>query len=139
MTVNNQGLQRNYRGQTYCECGSAKRRYNKFCDACREKGLTLDRHTELESIRTPRARKDFIVRGRGWQCEICRLTTWLEKPIPLELDHIDGNADNNTRDNLRLVCANCHAQTETYKAQNKFSGSLRQLMRRERYKNGQTY
>jgi hypothetical protein len=40
------------------------------------------------------------------------------RPIPLELDHIDGHHWNNSLDNLRLLCPNCHAQTPTYKARN---------------------
>jgi len=35
------------------------------------------------------------------------------------LDHIDGNASHNTRDNLRCVCPNCDSQLDTYKSKNK--------------------
>ena len=44
---------------------------------------------------------------------------------PLELDHTDGNPLNNQLDNLRLICPNCHAQTETYKGKNMGSGVTR--------------
>jgi hypothetical protein len=37
------------------------------------------------------------------------------KKIPLEVDHIDGDSKNNIRENLRLLCPNCHSLTETYK------------------------
>lgn len=47
-------------------------------------------------------------------CATCGLREWMGKPIPLELDHIDGDNVNNTLVNLRLLCSNCHAQTETY-------------------------
>ena len=43
------------------------------------------------------------------KCEICGLTTWLDKDIPLELHHIDGNHFNNQFDNLQILCPNCHA------------------------------
>ena len=49
------------------------------------------------------------------KCSQCNRKTWNNKPIPLELDHIDGNHDNNNLDNLRLLCPNCHAQTPTYR------------------------
>lgn len=52
-------------------------------------------------------------------CHNCRLTEWLNKPIPIELDHIDGNPLNNNLDNLRLLCPNCHALTDTYRGKNK--------------------
>jgi hypothetical protein len=52
-------------------------------------------------------------------CSSCKLDSWLSKPIPLELDHIDGNHLNNNLVNLRLLCPNCHAQTSTYRGKNK--------------------
>ena len=47
------------------------------------------------------------------KCEECNLVEWNNKPIPLELDHIDGNHFNNDFKNLRIICPNCHALTET--------------------------
>ena len=52
------------------------------------------------------------------KCECCGLTTWMNEPIPLELHHIDGNRTNHKLENLKLLCPNCHAQTETYRAKN---------------------
>lgn len=52
------------------------------------------------------------------RCSICLITEWNEKPAPLELDHIDGDNTNNEIQNLRILCPNCHAQTETYKGKN---------------------
>lgn len=52
------------------------------------------------------------------QCESCHLEEWLNKPIPLELHHIDGNRYNNSLENLSLLCPNCHALTENYRAKN---------------------
>lgn len=44
------------------------------------------------------------------RCEICTLDRWMDKPIPLELHHVDENRFNNAFDNLQILCANCHAQ-----------------------------
>ena len=56
-------------------------------------------------------------------CECCKLKEWNNKPIPLELHHKDGNKYNNTLSNLILLCPNCHAQTDSYRAKNKQYGA----------------
>lgn len=49
------------------------------------------------------------------ECQICKLRSWLENPITLELDHINGNSSDHRINNLRLLCPNCHSQTNTYR------------------------
>ncbi|WP_022894305.1 HNH endonuclease signature motif containing protein [Agromyces subbeticus] len=52
--------------------------------------------------------------GIAYVCVLCRLgPEWNGKPLTLELDHVDGDRLNNELSNLRLLCPNCHAQTET--------------------------
>ena len=51
-------------------------------------------------------------------CSNCNLSLWLDNPIPLELDHINGNNQDNSIVNLRLLCPNCHALTENYRGKN---------------------
>ena len=53
------------------------------------------------------------------KCECCGITEWNGQSTPIELDHIDGNRYNNTIENLRILCPNCHAQTDTYRGKNK--------------------
>ena len=42
--------------------------------------------------------------------------------LPLEIDHIDGNSENNSEENLRLICPNCHSLTPTYRGANRGNG-----------------
>lgn len=52
------------------------------------------------------------------KCNACGITEWRGEPAPLELDHINGDRYDNRLENLRILCPNCHAQTETYRGRN---------------------
>lgn len=52
------------------------------------------------------------------KCSICNREQWLNKEIPLELDHINGIHSDNSFLNLRLICGNCHSQTRNWKGRN---------------------
>ena len=66
--------------------------------------------------------KKYFLEEQDYKCAICGMSnTWNNKPLVFILDHIDGNADNNYRNNLRLVCPNCDSQLDTYKSKNKNS------------------
>ena len=51
-------------------------------------------------------------------CSQCGGTSWQGVPIPLELDHVNGDRADNRLENLRLLCPNCHAVTDTYRGRN---------------------
>jgi 5-methylcytosine-specific restriction endonuclease McrA len=59
--------------------------------------------------------RKHLINERGNQCEECKLTTWLDYPIKLELHHIDGDRTNNVIENLQLLCPNCHSFTDTWR------------------------
>ena len=52
-------------------------------------------------------------------CSRCKLQFWENQPIPLELEHINGDHSDNSLTNLTLLCPNCHAFTSTYRGKNK--------------------
>jgi 5-methylcytosine-specific restriction endonuclease McrA len=64
---------------------------------------------------------------QDFKCSICNISEWLNKPITFHLDHIDGFKSNEKRENLRLICPNCHSQTETYCMAHKFRGRVDEL------------
>lgn len=57
--------------------------------------------------------------------ENCGLTEWTGKPISLQLDHINGDNYDHRIENLRLLCPNCHSQTDTFAGRNKRKLSTR--------------
>lgn len=63
--------------------------------------------------------KEHLIKERGHNCDICKLSSWLNGPIPIEVHHIDGDRTNNSETNLQLVCPNCHALTSNYRGKNK--------------------
>jgi hypothetical protein len=67
--------------------------------------------------------KRFVTIRDGYYCVICnQQPIHNNKPLIMILDHIDGDASNNSPTNFRLVCPNCDTQLPTYKAKNTGNG-----------------
>lgn len=60
-------------------------------------------------------KKSIVLHEQNNSCLICKLDTWNGNKLTLELDHVDGNKKNETRENLRCLCPNCHSQTPTWR------------------------
>lgn len=99
------------RGRVYCSsscCGEYKYRTISY-----PKILAGEGSTSIGSKRR------FLVDRDGNLCSICgQESMWNDKPLQLQIDHKDGDRENNNPKNLRLICPNCHTQTETYSGRN---------------------
>ncbi|MFE3381158.1 HNH endonuclease signature motif containing protein [Streptomyces anulatus] len=87
----------------------------------RPEDLLVDQSQTLaRRIPGERLKRAMIATGTMERCALCGTgRTWRERPLPLEVDHIDGNWRNNQPQNLRLLCPNCHSTTDTYRGRGK--------------------
>ena len=125
--------------QIYCSescaaiVNNSKRNVYRFCENCQKKlvkpqkfwcsascrtiGQNRIRQEKLDSTPTELLgednRRKVVFSEQNYFCNKCELDTWLARPILLELEHNDGNRNNNIRENLEGLCPNCHSQTET--------------------------
>lgn len=100
-------------------------RRRKFSEEDNEKAKIAFKKMQEEYVKntpfnllTKSIRKRILIEERGHNCEKCKNNQWMDSPIPLELDHIDGNNKNNIKENLKLLCPNCHALTPTWRGKN---------------------
>lgn len=71
--------------------------------------------TEDSEYNRTKLKERLIQEGlKEYKCEICGISEWLEKPISLQLHHINGIHNDNRINNLQLLCPNCHSQTENF-------------------------
>lgn len=76
--------------------------------------------------------KQFMLKlyeAKCMNCSWCEINKTTNK-VPIELEHIDGNSENNSLTNLKLLCPNCHSLTPTYKALNKGNGRTNRYNKR---------
>lgn len=92
---------------------------DRICDSCNRRNPTFYKNKIWNELTRDDWRRRRLIEERGIGCEMCFGTEWLGKPIPVEVDHIDGNHNNNEITNVRLLCPNCHATTPTYRGRNK--------------------
>ena len=94
---------------------------NLYCNLdCHNAHKTQKKITEWKETGkfSKRPVKQYLatLRAGCWECGI---SSWNDKELVLELDHINGVNTNHREENLRLLCPNCHSQTPTFKGRNK--------------------
>lgn len=89
--------------------------------------IPLDKILVKEStyLNTTTLKERLLKEGKLiYNCAICNINDWLNKKLSLQLDHINGDRYDNRLENLRLLCPNCHSQSDTYAGKNKRKHTL---------------
>ncbi len=102
----------------FCDSSSFGKYCSNKCQGIAKRQKSAKR-IEEGLVRSPETLKPYLAELHGNKCATCHISEWQGKPLSLHLDHIDGNSDNNFPSNLRLLCPNCHSQTETFSGRNK--------------------
>lgn len=66
-------------------------------------------------------KRDKVLLDQNNKCSKCGNYEWFGEKLILEIDHINGNHQDNNRENLVALCPNCHSITPTWRGRNKFS------------------
>lgn len=117
------------KGKSYC---------NRQCQKTYTWNYTVDKLLKqgFDDSSNHRTARKYLIEKCDGKCQICNLKEWMGKPMPLVLDHINGDSSDGDLNNLRIICNNCDAQTDTYKSKNIGKGRAK---RRQRYKEGKSY
>lgn len=111
---------------------------NKFCNnTCQgQYKWFTETISRIEQGKVPDgspALKKYLIEKFGAVCAECgQIDSWNNKPLVLQLDHVDGDSDNNYPKNLRLLCPNCHTQTENFGSKGKGS-RYKKFTKRNKY------
>jgi len=113
----------------FCGKQSKKEFCSKLCQNFFIIETTGDATLTKNEEHNRRIAKKYLIKTEGHICKICHNTEWLGKPIPLILDHIDGNALNYKTLNLRTVCGNCNMMLPTFAGRNRGKGKRSKVPR----------
>lgn len=103
-----------------CSHFTGRRQYGKDNPRFKSRIPTKFLLVENSSYMAKHLKKRIIEEGLiPYKCKLCNLLpTWNNKPLVLQLDHINGICTDNRLENLRFLCPNCHTQTDTFGSRN---------------------
>jgi len=104
------------------------------CDQKYRKSQTLYLVENGINTSTRRIKEYFILKYGNFCMDPECAWDHKKRPVDVELDHIDGNSKNNSLNNFRLLCPNCHSLTPTYKNKNKGNGRAGRLAQYHKHK-----
>lgn len=111
------GLQ--YAGGNYANMKRNLQRLNLSCEHWTGQGWNKNQQLkDWTGYTKNRCLKKHLIKETGNKCQNCGNDSWMGKPISLDVHHADGDRTNNSRENLKLLCPNCHAMTPNYKGRN---------------------
>lgn len=111
----------------YCEvCSMELKKYQsrfctRQCSAFKKRNDSKNRLLTGSEVSSG-VRRKILIDLLGYKCQICDNTEWMGHPIPLVMDHINGNASDNSLDNFRLICSNCDRLSPFYGSKNRGRG-----------------
>jgi hypothetical protein len=143
-SFNNVGVRRNGDAPSCCLwCGKTlKSSSGKYCDGfCQSEfihknfidgwmsGNIQGGGSSFENLSSHIRR--WLVERYGKKCSICGVEIWNGEPVPLVVDHIDGNPTNHCSENLRFVCRNCDGLLPTFSGKNLGRGRTHRRKKRQ--------
>jgi hypothetical protein len=74
-----------------------------------------------------------MLKEAGHKCSVCnwKKINPFSQSCPLNIDHIDGDSTNNNKENLQVLCPNCHSLTSTWGSLNKGNGRAERRKKRQ--------
>lgn len=115
---------------------------NKYCSRkCSKQGLRQEIVEKWlsapEGLKNLDSNSAIALHIKGLAEYKCTLCGWAKinrhtGRVPVQIHHVDGNPENNTIENLQVLCPNCHALTQSYKGANRGKGRKNRYQKKRR-------